>query len=102
MGSHRETVVAFVRLFLLVAITVLGAGLANAQTTRAEENRAKREAKAGDLRPARRLAVETVLFKVEDTLILERVLNPPRGIDLRLGGIGEGAGSASAPAIGTA
>ena len=82
---------------LSIAATVLGAQVTFAQTTRAEENRAKREAKAARLEPARRSKLEAVFFKVEDSLILERLLNPPRGIHLRLGGIGEGAGFGVGP-----
>ena len=79
------------RLCLVVALTVCGAPAATAQSTRAED-RAKREAKASKLIPEQRSKVETVLFKIEDDLLLERIFNPPRGIFARVGGIGEGAG----------
>ena len=63
-----------------------------AQTTRAEEDRASREAKATQLVPERRSKIEAVLYKIDEDLILQRIFNPPRGIHARVGGIGEGGG----------
>jgi hypothetical protein len=71
--------------------------MAAAQTTRAEEDRAKREIKARQLVPERRSTIEAVLFKIEDDVLLERIFNPPRGVHARLGGIGEGAGFGGGP-----
>jgi Omp85 superfamily domain len=85
------------RLFLIAALIVCGAPDAAAQATRAEEDRAKREAKAGQLIPERRSRIEAVLFKIEDDVLLERIFNPPRGIFARIGGIGEGAGFGGGP-----
>ena len=62
------------------------------QTTRAEEERAKREAKAIQLVPERRGKIEAFLYKVDEDLILQRIFNPPRGFHARAGGIGEGGG----------
>ena len=62
------------------------------QTTRAEEERAKREAKAIQLVPERRTKLEAVLYKIDEDLILQRIFNPPRGFHARAGGIGEGGG----------
>jgi hypothetical protein len=87
------------RLLLIVALTVSAATMVAAQTTRAEEDRARREAKARQLVPERRSKVEAVLFKIEDALLLERIFNPPRGIHARLGGIGEGAGFGGGPGL---
>lgn len=70
---------------------------AAAQTTRAEQSRDAREQKADSLAPHRRSLAERVLFRLEDDLLLERWLDPPRGIHLRLG-IGEGAGFGAGPA----
>ena len=67
------------------------------QKTRAEEDRAKREAKAIRLVPERRTRVEAVLYKIDEDLLLQRILNPPRGIHARVGGIGEGAGFGGGP-----
>ena len=68
-----------------------------AQTTRAEEDRARREAKAIRLVPERRSKIEAVLYKIDEDLILQRIFNPPRGIHARVGGIGEGAGFGGGP-----
>lgn len=82
---------------LLVAVSLQLADHASAQTTRAEEQRAQREAKSRELRPHKRSTVEAVLFKIEDDLLVERILAPPRGIHARLGQIGEGAGFGGGP-----
>lgn len=82
---------------LASVISILPVDDARAQTTRADEERAKREAKAQKLQPAKRSRIEAVLFKIEDDLLLERVLAPPRGIHARVGGIGEGAGFGAGP-----
>lgn len=91
--SARETLV-----LCWVAALLSSAATTAAQTTRAAEIRMKREARAQRLRPPDRPPLEAVLFKIEDNLILERILNPPRGVYLRLGGIGEGAGFGAGPA----
>ena len=62
------------------------------QTTRAEEDRARRQAKAIRLVPEQRSKIEAVLYKIDEDLILRRIFNPPRGIHARVGGMGEGAG----------
>ena len=38
-----------------------------------------------------------MLFLIEDSLLLERLLGPPRGIHLRLGGVQEGSGLGAGP-----
>lgn len=90
----RQTVVA--------VLTVAGIGLsatqAVAQATRAEEAEKAREEKTRTVEPHRRSAVERLLFKLEDDLLFERLLDPPRGLHLRIGGIGEGSGFAVGPA----
>ncbi|HVL70000.1 MAG TPA: BamA/TamA family outer membrane protein [Vicinamibacterales bacterium] len=68
-----------------------------APPTRAAELRAERAAKARTLTPQKRHGVEEFLFKLEDDLLVERWLNPPRGAYVRLGGIGEGAGFGAGP-----
>ena len=80
------------RLLLLFAPIWLDANATAAQTTRAEEDRTRREAKATQLIPERRSTIEAVLYKIDEDLILQRIFNPPRGIHARAGGIGEGAG----------
>ncbi len=84
-------------LALLPVLTIAIGATASAQSTRAEELREKRKEKARTLQPYKRGKLDAVLFKIEDSLILERLLNPPRGIHLRLGGIGEGAGFGLGP-----
>lgn len=58
---------------------------------------ALRNAKAQKREPHRRGRIEAILFSLEDDLILERVLNPPRGFYARVGGLGEGAGFGGGP-----
>ncbi|HXW08251.1 MAG TPA: BamA/TamA family outer membrane protein [Vicinamibacterales bacterium] len=68
-----------------------------AQTSRAEEARAARETKTQALEPYRKSRVEAALFAIEDDLLIERLLSPPRGFHVRLGGLGEGAGFGLGP-----
>jgi hypothetical protein len=84
-------------LSLTVALILSGADGAAAQATRADEDRAKREAKARELAPERRSKIEAVVFKIEDDVLLERIFNPPRGVFAQIGGIGEGAGFGGGP-----
>lgn len=85
------------RMLMAGVLFVMAAQPIAAQTTRAEEARKAREAKAATSSKPTRGTLESILFRIEDSLILERVLNPPRGIFLRLGGIGEGAGFGVGP-----
>ncbi len=84
---------------LAIGLATLDGHPAGAQTTRAEESRAQREEKAAKKEPHRRPLLEAVLFVVEDRLLLERVLGPPRGFHLRLGGMIEGSGLGAGPAF---
>lgn len=68
-----------------------------AQATRAEEAQKEREAKLAAKRPYKRGKIEAALFKIEDSLLIERWLLPPRGFHLRLGANGEGSGLAAGP-----
>ena len=63
-----------------------------AQATRAEGDRASREAKATRLVPERRSKIEAVLYRIDEDLLLQRIFSPPRGIHARAGGISEGGG----------
>jgi hypothetical protein len=85
------------RLLLLFAAIWLDANATAAQTTRAEEDRTRRETKATQLIPERRSKIEAVLYKIDEDLILRRIFNPPRGIHARVGNIGEGAGFGGGP-----
>ncbi len=78
-------------------ICALSASPAQEPATRAGELQAERAAKARDLKPPKRSRIERFLFKLEDDLLIERWLNPPRGVHLRLGGIAEGSGFGAGP-----
>lgn len=89
---------------IVLLLAALGTGAAAQESsrpdgpaTRAAELQARREAKARALTPPRRSGVERVLFRMEDDLLVERWLNPPRGVYARVGGIGEGAGFGLGP-----
>lgn len=86
--------------FTLVPLLVLAlvGRAADAQETRAAELRAKRQAKADQVKPPERAAAERFLFQLEDRLWVERILTAPRGVYLRLGGVGEGSGFGAGPA----
>src|SRR5688572_2437098 len=72
---------------------------ASGQLPHLDEATAAREQKAREVTPHQRSTIERVLFKLEDDLLLERVLDPPRGIYLRVGSMGEGSGFALGPAF---
>ena len=55
--------------------------------------------KARTLTPHKRSTVERLIYKLDDDLLLERLLDAPRGVHVRLGGIGEGAGFGVGPAF---
>ena len=93
----RPSVVQPFRAAVLLLLCVCATTTAKAQTTRAEELRQQRENKAQAVQEPKRNRVEAFLFKLENDLILERWLNPPRGVHLRIGGIGEGAGFGVGP-----
>ncbi len=79
---------------LIGALFGLPATHADAQSTQPDEAQAAREQKARELQPHRRSAFERILFTVEDKLVLNRWLDPPRGVFVRVGNMGEGAGFA--------
>jgi hypothetical protein len=68
-----------------------------AQATRAEADRASREAKAARLVPERRSKIEALLYRIDEDVLLQRIFNPPRGIHAKVGGIGEGGGFGGGP-----
>ena len=53
----------------------------------------------GPVTPHRRPIIERVIFKLEDDLLLQRLFDAPRGLYLRVGRVGEGAGFALGPAF---
>jgi hypothetical protein len=83
---------------LVVALIVWPATQAEAQTE-PDEAQAAREEKARTLQPHRRSVVERALFALEDDLLLQRWFDPPRGVFVRVGNMGEGAGFALGPAF---
>jgi Omp85 superfamily domain len=89
--AHRGRLI-----FLIIAAMAGTATVAAAQTTRAEADRATREAKASQLTPERRSKIEALLYKIDEDLLLQRIFNPPRGFHARMG-IGEGAGFGGGP-----
>lgn len=86
------------RLSAIVVLVLVGAApMAAAQDTRAEELRAQREAKSSQLQEAKHSGLEGLIYTIEDNNVVERILLPPRGFHLRVGGIGEGAGFGLGP-----
>jgi len=71
----------------------------HAQDTRAAEAAAARDAKAAGAGPPRRSRLERLLYTIEDELLIERWLATQRGVFVRLGGVGEGAGFGAGPAV---
>ena len=93
-------VVITVLSYLPAAALAQTAGTPEGQTgqlTRAEGDRASREAKATRLVPERRSKIEAVLYRIDEDLLLQRIFSPPRGIHARVGGMGEGAGFGGGP-----
>ena len=87
-------------MFCSVVFAILAAAAADQEptaSTRSGELHAQRAAKSRQLKPQEQSKAARLLFKLEDDLVLERVLNPPRGVYLRFGGIGEGAGFGVGP-----
>jgi hypothetical protein len=80
------------------AFVGLSASQASSQLPQLEEATAERERKAREVRPQQRSSIERVIFKLEDDLVLERVLDAPRGIYARIGSMGEGSGFSLGPA----
>jgi hypothetical protein len=93
-GRGRKFIAVLVSSFIgLIASDVSG------QFPTLDEAAAARDKKAREVIPHRRSTVERVLFKIEDDLIVERLFDPPRGIYLRIGNMGEGSGFALGPAF---
>jgi hypothetical protein len=84
---------------LVVALIGLCATESRAQSVPLDEAPNARAEKARALTPPKRSTIERLIFKLDDELLLERLLDAPRGIYLRLGKLGEGAGFAAGPAF---
>ena len=99
-GGAAAAVVVTVLSYLPAPALAQTADIPEGQTapaTRAEQDRASREAKATRLVPERRSKIEAVLYRIDEDLLLQRIFNPPRGIHARAGGIGEGGGFGGGP-----
>ena len=64
-----------------------------------EEAEQARLEKARTVTPQKRSTLARLIYKLDDDLLLDRMLDAPRGIYARLGGIGEGAGFGIGPAF---
>lgn len=84
---------------LFAAALLTGATPGAAQDSRADEAAAERDKKAQAVTKERRPLLERILFAIEDDLLIERWLGAPRGVFVRLGQIGEGAGFGAGPAF---
>jgi len=82
---------------MAVMCLALHQGPAFAQATRAEEAEAKRTEKQATKQPYKRGLIEAALFKIEDSLLIERWLAPPRGFHVRFGASQEGSGLGIGP-----
>jgi hypothetical protein len=83
--------------FAALAFLIFTAVDQETSSTRSAELLAKREAKSRQLKPQHQNKAERFLFKAEDSLLVQRLFNPPRGIYLRWGGLGEGSGLGVGP-----
>jgi hypothetical protein len=83
--------------FAALALLAFAAADQEASQTRSAELHSQREAKSRQLKPQQQSKAERFLFKAEDSLIVQRLFNPPRGIYVRWGGLGEGSGLGAGP-----
>ena len=85
---------------LAVALLVSWTAESRAQSVMpGEDAEQARLAKARTISEQKRSTVERLIFKLDDDLLLDRVLDAPRGFYVRLGGIGEGASFGAGPAF---
>src|SRR5262245_61927962 len=96
MGMREMRVVRFLCAVAIIWLAWSDTSLF-AQATRAEEAKAAREAKQAAKAPYKRSKIEAALFKIEDELLIERWLYPPRGFHVRLGASQEGSGLGIGP-----
>jgi hypothetical protein len=86
--------------FFIVMLFVASPSVARAQDAGTRAGRAEQERadKAKDLKPYSPGKVERALLLVEQRYLAERLVNPPRGLFTRLGGMPEGQGFTIGPA----
>jgi hypothetical protein len=92
-GGQRWRLIAA----LAGAFIVLSATETRAQSIPLDEAPVAGTGKVQEVTPHKRALIERLIYKLDDDLWLERMLDPPRGVYLRLGRLGEGAGSISRP-----
>lgn len=95
-GRHRRRVTAALAIALLLSWAVESGAQSATPDDEAEQARLE---KARTVTPQTRSTIDRLINKLDDDLLLERVLDAPRGIYVRLGGIGESAGFAVGPAF---
>src|SRR5688572_13233700 len=93
---HHWRLIAALAVALLVAWTVETGAQAVPPEDEAEQAWLE---KARAVAPQKRSTIDRLIFKLDDDLLLERMLAAPRGLYARLGGIGEGAGFGAGPAF---
>ena len=94
--KHDRRVIAALAVALLGSWTTESWAQSVAPGDEAEQARLE---KARAVAPQKRSTVERLIYKLDDDLLLDRLLDPPRGIYVRLGGISEGAGFGVGPAL---
>ena len=76
----------------ILLLAVLACAAPAGAQSRAELARQQRAEKAQKLQPYQPNKAERILFMVEDTMLVQRVFNPPNGAFLRVGGLPQGSG----------
>jgi hypothetical protein len=99
LGSRHARIAALLSAYIGCITTQGLAQPTQASAPTLDEARASREQKAATVAPHRRGFIEKVLFELDDELLLERLLDAPRGLYVRVGRVGEGAGFALGPAL---
>ena len=95
-GRQHWPVIAALAVALLGPWTTKGWAQSAPLGDEAEQARLE---KARAVTSQKRSTLERLIDKLDDDLLLDRILDPPRGIYVRLGGIGEGAGFGVGPAF---
>src|SRR5574339_437826 len=94
--NRMRYVVVCVAMLLLAAPLIAAAQDTSTRAGQAEQQRAD---KAEDLKPATPGKIERALLFVEDRYLAQRLVNPPRGLFSRWGGMPEGQGFTVGPAF---
>ena len=97
-GRRPALILALASAVIGFCATESGAQSASVPTTPIESPDATAQTTTA-VTPHRRPLIERVIFKLDDDLLLQRLLDAPRGFFLRVGRVGEGAGFALGPAF---